>query len=336
MRAGFLPGVLALAAACGGPTPEAVAPPPTSGRAVAVVDTVMTATVEAVGVAAPRESATLSTRLMARVTEVTVVEGQPVQAGQLLVRLDVADLIAKQRQAEAAAADAVAQRDLARLTATRMRALLADSAAPRAQVDLAEAGLARAEAGVRATEAALAELGATLTYGEIRAPFDGIVASRSVDVGDFVAPGTPVMVVDRRGELRVAATVAAPLAAGLRPGDSLVAVVEGDVVGARIEGIARGGGGTYTINALVANPGGAILPGSAATLRLPTAERRVLLVPATAVTSTGDLHAVRRRTASGDLHTIVRLGATVDDRVEVVAGLVRGDSVVLAADAGTD
>src|SRR5690606_16013392 len=71
MRAGFLPGVLALAAACGGPTPEAVAPPPTSGRAVAVVDTVMTATVEAVGVAAPRESATLSTRLMARVTEVT-------------------------------------------------------------------------------------------------------------------------------------------------------------------------------------------------------------------------------------------------------------------------
>ena len=48
------------------------------------------------------------------------------QAGQLLVRLDVADLIAKQRQAEAAAADAVAQRDLARLTATRMRALLAD------------------------------------------------------------------------------------------------------------------------------------------------------------------------------------------------------------------
>src|SRR5690606_23960668 len=42
--------------------------------------------------------------------------------------------------------------------------------------------------------------------------------------------------------------------------------------------------------------------------------RRVLLVPATAVTSTGDLHAVRRRTASGDLHTIVRLGPTVDDR----------------------
>ena len=78
----------------------------------------------------------------------------------------------------------------AEVQAGRIRALYADSAATRAQLDQAETGLARADG--RAWPAArgmAAELAATASYAEVRAPFAGVVTRRFVDPGSFAAPG---------------------------------------------------------------------------------------------------------------------------------------------------
>ncbi len=334
MRAVWLVGVTTLLAACGGEAPKAAAPAVATGTAVAVLDTVIHAMTEATGMAAPMESATLSTKLMASVVEVTVLEGARVRRGELLVRLDLRDLVAKRQQAEAGLADAEAQRDLARVSALRLRALYADSAAPKAQLDAAEAGLARAEAGVRAMTAALGELAAVASYGEVRAPFDGVIARRFVDPGAFVAPGAPMVTVDKLGALRIAVTVPSAQVATITPGRTLVAVIEGDTVTARIEGVARSGGGTYTVNAVVANTDGRFRGGSSAALRLPDGERRALLVPTNALRREGDLVSVHRRTAQGDLMTVVRVGGVVGDWTEVLGGLTAADRVVVSSVAG--
>jgi len=331
MRAVWIVGATALLAACGGDVPETSAPPPVTGTAVAVLDTVITATTEATGMAAPMESATLSTKLMASVVEVTVLEGAKVRRGETLVRLDLRDLTAKRQQAEAGLADAEAQRDLARVNAVRFRALFADSAAPKAQLEAAEAGLARAEAGVRAMTAGLAELAAVAAYGDVRAPFDGVVSRRFVDPGAFVAPGAPMITVDKLGALRVTVTVPSAQVADLRNGQRLATTIEGDTATATIEGVARSAGGTYTVNAVVANAGGRFLGGSSATLRLPAGERRALLVPTSALRREGDLVSVHRRTAQGDLMTVLRVGTVVGDRTEVLGGLTATDSVVVPA-----
>lgn len=328
-------GVGLLVAACGGEAPEATsAPAATGGTVVAVRDTVIAATSEATGIAAPLESATLSTKLMASVEQVLVLEGARVAKGQLLVRLDLRDLAAKRLQAEAALADVEAQRDLALVHATRMRALHADSAAPTAMLDAAESGLRRAEAGVRAAKAGLAELAAVTSYGEVVAPFDGVIARRFVDPGAFVAPGAPLVTVDRVGALRVTATVPAANAAALKAGATIEASIDGAVFPARVEGTARAGAGTYTVNALVTNDQATILGGTAATLRLPTGERKALLVPTAAIARQGDLATVRRRTAEGDLLTVVRTGVVVGAFTEVLGGLVATDSVVVTMPAG--
>lgn len=322
-------------AACGGDDHAADVPPPErTGTAVAVRDTVLAGHREATGIAAPLESVTLSTKLMASVEEVRAVEGTQVRAGEVLVRLDLRDLAAKRQQAEAMRADATAQRDLARVHAERIRALFADSAAPRAMLDAAEAGLARADAGVRAAEGGLAELAATAAYGTITAPFDGVVARRFVDPGAFVAPGAPLLTVDRRGALRATATVPAAAVQAVQPGDRITVLVDGVAHEARVEGTARAGAGTYTVNAILPNTDGAIAGGTAATLRLPAGERRALLVPTAAITRQGDLATVHRRTAQGDLLTVVRTGVVVGAFTEVLGGLVATDSVVTTAPAG--
>lgn len=330
MRGRWMMGLGVMLAACGGESKvPATTRPTTAGSAIAVLDTTVNATTEAAGIAAPMESATLSTRLMASVVEVLVLEGTVVRQGQTLARLDLRDFAAKRQQAQAGLADAEAQRDLARVSAARMRALFADSAAPKAMLDAAEAGLARAEAGVRAASAGLVELDAVAGYGDIRAPFDGVVSHRFVDPGAFVAPGAPILTVDRLGSLRVSVTVPTAQTQGIKPGASLPATIEHDTTTARVEGVARAMGGTYTVNAVVANASGRWLGGSAAVLHLPAGTRSALLIPTAAIRHEGDVALVVRRTGEGDLVTAVRLGAVYGDRTEVLAGLQGTDQVVV-------
>lgn len=330
MRGRWLMGMTLALAACGGGEPATKAPTATTNApAIAVLDTVVLATTDAAGVATPMESSTLSTRLMASVVEVMVLEGAVVRQGQTLARLDQRDLAAKRQQAQAALADAEAQRALARVSADRMRALFADSAAPRAMLDAAEAGLARAEAGVRAATAGIVELDAVAGYGEIRAPFDGVVSHRFVDPGAFVAPGAPIVTVDRLGSLRISVTLPTDQAQTIRAGALLAATIERDTVTARVEGVVRGAAGTSTLNAIVANRTGQWLGGSAATLHLPAGSRRALLIPTAAIRQEGDVSLVTRRTPQGELVTAVRLGAVFGDRTEVVAGLQATDQVVV-------
>lgn len=299
------------------------------GQVVAVIDTVIAATIDATGMTAPLESAILSTKLLASVAQVLVIEGERVARNQVLVRLDMRELTAKRHQADALLDNAEAERDLAEMAALRVRALYADSAAPKATLDAAESGLIRAEAGVRAAKAGLAELAATTSYGEITAPFDGVVTERFVDPGGFVGPGAPLVRVDRVGAERVTATVPAAAAQAVKAGDTVTVMIDGEAYAARVEGTARAGAGTWTVNAILSNADGLIVSGSAATIRLPAGSRPALLVPTAALTRQGDLTTLLRRTPQGDLLTVIRAGRTVATWTEVLGGLAADDSVVV-------
>jgi RND family efflux transporter MFP subunit len=325
-----------LLAACGSPKTESSegAATRTAGTVYTVKDTLIEATFEASGTAAPLRQATLSTKLMGTVLEVLVKEGDAVAAGQPLVRIDARDLVAKQAQVAASIADAEAMRKDAMTQAARMRALYADSAATRAQLDAAETGLSRAEAATHAASAARAELGAVSEYATVRAPFNGTVTRRFVDPGAFAAPGAPLIAVQDGHQLRITANATPDVAQNIRRGASLDATIEGRTVGAVVEGVVPAqAGNLYTINAIVANPGAQILPGSTATLSLPLGTRTALVVPAAAVSREGDLTGVMLRTAQGDETRWIRLGRSAGTFVEVNAGLRSGDQVVVPATA---
>jgi len=304
--------------------------PRVPGTVFTVKDTSLHTAFEASGIAAALRQATLSTKLMGTVMDVLVREGEAVAAGQVLVRIDARDLTAKQEQTAASIADAEAMRGEAATQAGRIRALYADSAATRAQLDAAETGLSRAEAGVRASRAAASEMRAMSSYAVVRAPFAGSITKRFVDPGAFATPGAPLISVQDGRQLRITVNATPDMAGAVRRGQSITGNIEGHAVSALVEGVVPSNAGNlYTINALVANPGGSILPGSTATLSLPAGTHTGVVVPASAVTRQGDLTGVTVRTAAGDETRWVRLGQTIGTMVEVSAGLRAGDQVVV-------
>jgi RND family efflux transporter MFP subunit len=311
--------------------PGAVATPP-DGRVIEVRDTTIPSVLEAAGIAAPIQRATLSTKVMGAVTSVEVQEGARVRAGQVLARIDSRDIAAKRAQAAAGLADADAVHQDALTQAQRFRALYADSAATRAQLDAVETGLARAEAGVRTAQAAANELEAYGAYAELRAPFAGVVTQRFVDRGAFVAPGTPIAAVEDGSRLRISVTLPPDAARRLKPGARVEGTIERVPVDAVVEGVAPApSGALYSVNALVDNTRGAHPTGGAATLRIPLGVRTGLLVPVAALVHEGDLTGVRVQTASGTERRWVRLGTPAGDVVEVLSGLRSGDRIFFPA-----
>jgi RND family efflux transporter MFP subunit len=341
-----------LLAGCGGeaepPSRRAAEP---AAATITVAETTITATFEAAGVAEPIERATLSTRLMGSVTHVLVREGDRVARGQTLARVDARDVEAKRTQVDAGIAAAEAVYRDALTQAERFRALYADSAATRFQLDQVETGLARAEAGLRTARASREELDAVGAYSEIRSPFGGIVTKRYVDPGAFAAPGAPVVEVQDASRLRVSVTAPPRIAGALKRGQAIAAAIEGQAVRATIEGVVPAPtGAVYTVNAIVANADRRFLPGSAATLNVPEGQRQAILIPAGALVREGDLTGVRVPTATGSDLRWVRTGTEYrvpstehpagDEStrysvlgtsvlVEVLSGLLPGD-VILA------
>ncbi|RME43605.1 MAG: biotin/lipoyl-binding protein, partial [Caldilineae bacterium] len=131
------------------PTPEVVVPAD------------LKTTIWASGKVVPAQWATLSTPIGGQVMEIAAAEGDTVQAGAILLRLDDADLQANVRTAQAALA--AAQAELARLKAAPRPAQLA---AAEDDIRLAEAGLQSAQAAVTQAEAALANANAQLAQAE--------------------------------------------------------------------------------------------------------------------------------------------------------------------------
>jgi HlyD family secretion protein len=110
-----------------------------------------------------------------------------VKAGQVVAQIDPALFQATVTQAEGDLASAQAALELAKLNATRTQELFAKKTSSKADLDQAVATLHQSEANVKIKQGALDKAKADLEHCTITSPIDGVVISRSVDVGQTVA-----------------------------------------------------------------------------------------------------------------------------------------------------
>ncbi len=147
--------------------------------------TVLTAT----GYTYARVRAAVGAKIIGRITELHVDEGDAVAAGDVIAVLDSDDLEAAVRRAEASLAEAAARLADAVREEARQRRVVEAGVAPSADLDAAVTRLQVARAQVGTARANLDSVEAQLAYTVIQAPVAGVIIERPVEVGEMVAPG---------------------------------------------------------------------------------------------------------------------------------------------------
>lgn len=147
--------------------------------------TVLTAT----GYTYARDRAAVGSRVIGRVVELKVDEGDRVRRGDVIAVLDSEDLRASIRQGEAELLETRAQLADAEREAGRQQRLSSAGVTAQAENDAALTARDVARARVQTAQARLDSQRAQLAYTVIRSPLDGVVIERNVEVGEMVAPG---------------------------------------------------------------------------------------------------------------------------------------------------
>jgi RND family efflux transporter MFP subunit len=280
--------------------------------------------------------------------------GDRVKEGQLLVEIVAPELDHQIAQAEAtlvqlraAAEQAQANRNLAQVTWDRDRGLVEkgwvtpqQGDSDRFTLQAREAAVSVAQANVAAQQAQLRVLHQQKAYQRVVAPFEGVVTTRNVDVGDLVhadtTSGTFMFTIVQSNVIRAQVYVPQDSAFGLRPGvDAVVRVPEiprrtfpGTVT--RIAEALEADTRTLLTEIDIGNPDGALAPGiyCIIELKIPRKTPSFLVSadaiifnqngPQVAVVKDGTAH-IRKVSVTRDLGTQVEL----DDGVE------QGDQVII-------
>lgn len=283
----------------------------------------------AIGTLAAVRQVTVAPEVAGRITTISFEAGAKVAAGDPLVQLndktERADLLALKAQAR-----------LAELNLARSRELLERQAAAKATVDQQQAQLDEINANIQKTEAQIA-------YKLIRAPFDGVLGIRQVDIGQFLNAGTPIVTLTDLSRLYVNFTLPEQARPQLAVGQAVEITNDafpGKVFAAQVTAIepqvsveTR----SIKVQATMENPEQLLLPGMFANVRvvLPP-QKNVVTIPETAVDYTlyGNSVFVVREEKSEDgtpalkvVRTPVETGDRFMERVVVLEGVAPGDRV---------
>lgn len=145
------------------------------------------------GSLAPLNATMIRAKVPGEILEVMHREGESVQKGDVLVRLDTRTLSAQLKSSEAALDKARADLEIARLNFENSKRLFDRGVLPKTDYDTRRSQLDAALATVKLSEAQLAMARIALYDAVVRAPFDGIVARRLIDVGGKASQDTPLL-----------------------------------------------------------------------------------------------------------------------------------------------
>ena len=267
--------------------------------------------------------------------------------------LDEADKVIAAAGSAAKAAEA--QRDLAKTTFERQSKLLAEKAISKQVFDEAEGAARTAEAearmrldevsavrarqeqanaAIKQAQAALDAASVAVSYTKVIAPFAGVIASKSVDVGDLASPGMTLFTFEDRTRYQLEANVDESTVAGIRVNDSVRVLVDGasedSIEGTVVEIVPAADPASRTSLVKIALPqNDALRSGQFGRAQFVAGESASLSIPRTALVARGQLEGVFA-VGPDDVARLrlIKTGKTFGDRIEVLAGLSEGDRYV--------
>ncbi|MCA9505388.1 MAG: efflux RND transporter periplasmic adaptor subunit [Spirochaetaceae bacterium] len=278
----------------------------------------------------------IAAEVAGRVTGVSVDEGHAVEEGAVVLELDPERRHLDLQAARARLAQARANLRKERSQTERVRQLRAKNISSVQQLEEAETTLLLAESSVRAEEAAVGVAARALSDASVAAPFAGMVARRSVELGEFVQPGDvlfelvaldPLEVVFALTELdteRVSLGQSVQIRVGAFPDRVFTGTVS--FVAPTVDPETR----TLRIKAEIDNGDALLRPGLFARVSLGVNRREnVLMVPEEAVVQRSGGASVYRLTDDDRVERVaVEVGSQLQDRVEIRGDVHAGDRIV--------
>jgi RND family efflux transporter MFP subunit len=290
-----------------------------------------TGTVEAV------RQGTLAAQISGRVLEVLVRSGDPVRAGQALVRIEADDAVDAASAGTATASGAAARLASARADFERAQRLRAQDYISLAALQRSEAALRSAEAEAQATGAAASAARTRAAWRNVTAPYAGVVTDVMVAAGDLASPGRPLLALYAPGALRVIAQVPESLAGQLQSAKpALLATVVAGQPPIPVSGwsvVSAVDPATHSVQVRAELPAQVqhLKPGQFAQLLLPLRSAAAQVrIPLRAVLHRSEVDAVYVIDDKGAAHLRqVRLGPVAGGEVTVLAGLQGGEQIAL-------
>ncbi len=154
------------------------------------------------GVVVPDRQVTLAAKIIGRVVAVNAEEGDQVAMGDVIVDIGDAELRANLSATEARLRFEEVNREHQEKLAERVRNLREQETVSAENLDDANFRVAAAEQSVASATAEVARARAMLDETKIRAPFDGVIIQKSIEIGDVTAPGKALLVMEDHSTLR--------------------------------------------------------------------------------------------------------------------------------------
>jgi len=281
--------------------------------------------------------ATVSAQIAGTIVQLYVDAGDRVKRGQLLARIDTRETDAQVAASRAGVAQAEAAAAQAKLNYERTSSLVAQNFVSQAALDKADADYKAALAALEAARAGSAQAVTARSFAEVRAPIDGVVSQRMMEVGEFAAPGKPVLALHDPSALRAVGSLpqfVLPQTAKVQKASVELPAANRIVAATRLTVLPAADArllSTLIRAELPADLPAGVVPGTAAKIRVPIGSAQRLVMPADALMRRGELTAAYVVTADGALQLRqVRVGPAYEGGVvEVLAGLTEGERVQL-------
>jgi RND family efflux transporter MFP subunit len=310
---------------------EPQGPPPAPVSVAQAKQTEFAPLLWAPGSVVSREDARVATEQDGRVTQVAEV-GTRVRRGDVLAQLEDNLLRLQERQNQADIDRIEAQLDYARSQEERLGALVQKNSIAGSQHDEARSQRRVLEQDLQRARVALDQARHRLRNATVRAPFDGTVAERFIQTGEYLGIGMPVVRLVNTASLEVRAQAPVNLAARLKPGMD-VALREGET---ELHQIVRavvpvGDESSRQFELRIALDSAQWPIGSALQVGLPSAApRAVVAVPRDALVLRANETFVVKVGADDTAQRVpVRTGGAQGELVEVIGDVVAGDRLVV-------
>lgn len=293
-------------------------------------------TVRSVGSLEADARVVLRPEIDGRVTSIHFREGEAVEEGQVLVRMDQNELEAQVEAARATVESARAEMDNLQRQLERNEALLEQGAISQQAYDDLETQLNTARARLQEGRANLQVAEQRLEDATLRAPFSGRTGSRTFDVGDYVRVGDELFTLIDDDPMEIGFSVPERYLGSLQPGSPVELTVrsmpgrtfrgELDFISPYVDPANR----SVELKARVPNPEAELRAGQFADVRLQLEQRPAVLVPEAAVVPRQGGSVVFVVEGGRTSRVSVETGARRRGEVEIVSGVAAGDTVVVA------